>query len=306
MPDVSNGGTMASHVKLDKAKFQKIRELSGQKTFPWLADAILDWALIGLMFYFINRYHSLPIIVGSMLIIGNRQHALAILGHDGAHYTVSSNRSLNDFLSNLLSFWPLLITTEGYRDLHFKHHKNVGSTDDPEILHKGARSPQWNLPLQKKKIALYAVKDLFGYSLPDLLILLTFAKPSKLKYFLPVLLLHACFLVASLLSGSWWIPLVWYSSLTTTFMMFFRLRIWLEHMGTTSTQRLSLTPIQGMVFAPHKAWLHWEHHQCPTVPYHRLAVVRSILPGPEPLRLAELLKILENAPSLPSGALADV
>lgn len=288
-----------------KEQISKIRTLSKQATLPWVTDAILDWLLIGSALFFACRINSFFAYFLALFIIGNRQHALAILGHDGAHFTIHSDRKWNDFLSNIFCFWPLLITTEGYRRLHFTHHNHTGTSKDPELLHKKARSPQWNLPLNKQKVFFYVVKDIFGYSLPDLFIILTFSKPDDKKQLLPALAMHSIFVSIALASGYWQIPLLWYGALATTFMMFFRLRLWIEHQGTFTTQRVTLNPLQAMVIAPHKAWLHWEHHLFPTVPYSRLENARLILKGPPPLNISQLLSGLEKSTPLPSGATID-
>ena len=100
----------------------------------------------------------------AVLILGNRQHGLALLGHDGTHYTLSHNRKLNDVLTNLFAWWPLLLTNGGYRALHNGHHKHLSTDDDPEIIHKKSRAPQWDLPAPLTRILGYAAKDLVGYS----------------------------------------------------------------------------------------------------------------------------------------------
>jgi fatty acid desaturase len=228
-----------------------------------------------------------------------------VLGHEGAHYTIHRNRKLNDFLANLFCFWPLLITTDGYRRLHFQHHNHTGTAKDPELLHKKARAPQWDLPLRKRNVLEYVVKDLIGYALPDLWIILTFSQPEKKKLLLPVAILFVLFLSVSVAVGLWWLPLLWYGSLATSFMMFFRLRLWIEHQGTFDTQRVALRPLAAALLAPHKIWLHWEHHEFPIVPYFRLEQARAILNGPQPATLRTLLVTLTQSVPWPSGTTRD-
>ena len=286
-----------------KDEILQIRELSKQTISPWLFHMILDWSIIGLALLFAQKLHSIPAYLAALLIIGNRQHALAVLGHEGTHYTLHMNRKFNDFLSNLFCFWPLLLTVNGYRRLHFTHHSNTGTISDPELLHKQARAPQWDLPLDKKKVLLYAVKDVFGYSIQDLFIILTFSRPENKKMLLPAAFLHLGFIIISIVTGCWEAVPLWYGALATTFMMFFRFRLWFEHQGTSDTQRIHLTPIYAAIFAPHKIWLHWEHHRCPTVPYHKLEDARAILKGPAPISLSELINKLHSSDFIPSGGI---
>ena len=95
--------------------------------------------------------------------------------------------------------------------------------------------------------------------------------------------------------------MLWYAGLATTFMMSFRLRLWLEHQGTDDTQRLSLTWWQAPPLAPHNSWMHWEHHKYPTVPYHRLSKARRLLGGPAILTLRDLIAALASTRAIPSG-----
>ena len=217
---------------------------------PWLRDAVLDWAVIlgalGVVHVFSNPVTWLL----ALLIIGNRQHALAILGHDGTHFTLSHDRRLNDFLTNLIAFWPIGLTVSGYRALHFKHHKHTGTEDDPELGHKRSRSPQWDLPAKPSRILKYAALDIVGGSFPDYLIILKYSKPDKPSEYLPLLCFHAVAVTLLAVSGLWWAGLLWYAGLVTTFMMSFRLRLWLEHQGTPETHRLYLNFWQAAASCP--------------------------------------------------------
>lgn len=287
---------------IKKTQHQYIQEISKKSLFPWGFHVLVDWAIIGGIICTAYALNNPITYFLAVLIIGNRQHALAILGHDGAHFLVHQNRKTNDFLCDVFCFWPLLITTEGYRKLHLLHHKTTGTADDPELMHKAARAPQWDLPMTKKKIAFYSFKDLFGYSIPDLIIILTFSQPEKKSHLLPIVALNAIAIPFFIWVGFWWIPLLWYTSLATSFMMFFRLRLWLEHQGTDDTQRVHLNWWQKHLLAPHNIWLHWEHHKWPTLPYHQLEKARGLVAHPIPLSLSELLSSLEAAPQTASGA----
>ena len=276
-------------------------DLSRRTPWPWLKDAILDWGVIlgavGIVHLFSNPLTWLL----ALLVIGNRQHALAILGHDGTHFTLSHNRKLNDYLTNLMAFWPIGLTVSGYRALHFKHHKHTGTEDDPELGHKRTRRPQWDLPAKPSRILKYAALDIVGGSFPDYLIILKYSKPDKPSEYIPLLCFHAIAVTVLAVSGLWWAGLLWYAGLVTTFMMSFRLRLWLEHQGTDDTQRLSLTWWQAALLSPHNAWHHWEHHKYPTVPYHRLPQARQRLSGPAILTLHDLTAALAGTRHIPSG-----
>jgi fatty acid desaturase len=288
-------------LRTDKLDTSALRELGARALFPWLADAGIDWLVIAAALAMIQLWPHVYTVLAGILIVGNRQHALAILGHDGTHFTLSRNAAFNDFLTNLFCWWPLGLTVSGYRALHYAHHKNTGTESDPELGHKRMRSPQWDLPAAPRTILRYALKDLTGYSLADYSIIVRFSKPDRRKEYVPLALFHFAVISVLVASGCWPMAAVWYISLVTSFMMFFRLRLWVEHQGTDDTQRLSLTWWQGMLLAPHNAWHHWEHHKYPTIPYHRLPQARQRLAGPTILTLRELIAALAGAPAIPSG-----
>lgn len=277
-------------------------DLSRRTALPWLKDAALDWAVILGALGVVHAFSNPVTWLLALLIIGNRQHALAILGHDGTHFTLSHNRRLNDWVTNLVAFWPIGLTVSGYRTLHFKHHKHTGTQDDPELGHKRSRSPQWDLPAKPSRILKYAAFDIAGGSFPDYLIILRYSKPDKPSEYLPLLCFHAITITLLAVSGLWWAGLLWYAGLVTTFMMSFRLRLWLEHQGTPETHRLHLNFWQAPLLAPHNSWMHWEHHAWPTIPYHRLALARRRLRGPAILTLRDLVTAFAHADAIPSGA----
>jgi fatty acid desaturase len=208
---------------------------------------------------------------------------------------------VNDFLTNLFAFWPVGLTVSGYRALHFKHHKHTGTEDDPELGHKRSRSPQWDLPAKPSRILKYAALDVLGGSFPDYLIILKYSKPDNRSEYLPLLCFHAVAIAALAASGLWWAGLLWYAGLVTTFMMSFRLRLWLEHQGTPETHRLHLNFWQAPLLAPHNSWLHWEHHNWPTIPYHRLEEVREHETEKPVWTLGELLQWFKRADQMTSG-----
>ena len=279
-----------------------LRELGTRALFPWLTDAAKDWLVIAAAAAIIQLWPHVYTVLAGILIIGNRQHALAILGHDGTHYTISRNAALNDFLTNLFCFWPLGLTVSGYRALHYAHHKNTGMENDPELGHKRMRSPQWDLPATPRTVLRYALKDLIGYSLADYVIIVRLSKPQRRAEYLPLALFHMLAVSILLGLGAWPVAAAWYFSLVTSFMMFFRLRLWLEHQGTDDTQRVGLTLWQAVLLSPHNAWHHWEHHQYPTIPYHRLPEARTRLSGPAILTLRDLTGALASTRHIPSGA----
>lgn len=284
--------------KLDAASFHA---LTRKSPWPWLRDAFLDWGVICFTLYVAYAWNSPFGYLLAVFIVGNRQHALAILGHDGTHFSVTKNKKVNDFLTNLVTFWPIGLTASGYRNLHFTHHKHTNTPNDPELMHRSAKAPQWDLPITLKRVLRYAAMDMVGYSLTDYVMIVAFAKPDKKSSYLWMVCFHASVVAASVSLGLWWAAAVWYFSLPTAFMMFFRLRTWLEHQGSDDTHKLHLNIWQRHLLSPHFAWYHHEHHHWPSVPYYNLPALRARLCHEKVLTLSELIKHHEDAPFIRSG-----
>lgn len=278
-----------------------LRTLSKPLIFPWFKGLVLDWSVLILSFSLVYYAPNPVTIVFCMLVLGNRQHALAILGHEGTHGRIAQNRKLNDFFSNIFCFWPLGLTASGYRKLHNQHHKNTGSEHDPELAHKRSRSPQWDLPANAFKIMKYALLDMVGLSIADYYIIVTYSKPDKKSDYVPLVMWHTLFIGCFIFTAFWWVPVMWYVALVTTFMLFFRLRLWLEHQGTADTHRLHLTLLEGAILAPHNIWYHWEHHKYACIPYHQLPKARAMMENVPIMTLNDLLEFFRTAPCRKSG-----
>lgn len=280
---------------------RRLKELSTKCLAAWARDTAFDWCLIVAAIWISGLYASPVSFLLAMLVVGNRQHALAILGHDGTHFTLSRNRRLNDILTNVFNMWPIGLTVEGYRKLHFQHHRGLGTDEDPELHHKRSRAPQWDVPASIGRIGKYALLDLVGYSVPDYKIIISFSKPEKTGALIAQYAFHVAGAGILAACGQWWALAVWYVSLPTSFMMFFRLRLWIEHQGTERTTRLHLNPWEGFLLSPHNGWYHWEHHNWASVPYTRLAELREAAKGPAVLSLKALIRHLRNLPYNASG-----
>lgn len=283
---------------MDKEVF---RELSQKQLKPWLCAALINWLCVGAAIILTYAFPHPLTLFFSVLIIGNRQHAFAILGHDGAHITLSRNKKLNDLLTNIFSFWPLGMTVSGYRSLHYKHHKHTGTEDDPELAHKRSRSPQWDLPSKPITVIKYALMDLVGFSLLDYWIIISYSKPDNPKQYIPLIFWHIIVAGGLVFAGFWLAPVLWYAGLATSFMMFFRLRLWLEHQGTLETHRLKLNFWEGAIFAPHNSWMHWEHHNWPSISFNKIPELRKHLKGTEIISLPELLCLYSSSKYIASG-----
>lgn len=276
----------------------KLREPS---TVKFLFEVIFDWLFIVAAIALCIEFPAVYTIVPALVIIGARQHALNVMGHDGAHRMCCRNRLLNDFITNVFCFWPFGIGIHSYRLFHFNHHRYNGKKGDPELEHKFFAAPQFDVPTNKKRIFYYVFQDLFALNISQLLVLIRLFKPAKLSDRLGPIIWWA--IAGGLLYhySLLWVLLLWYGAYFTTYWAVFRVRIWTEHVGTSDTHRLSASWWQRFLFVPHYTWCHYEHHHHPAIPCWNLPSLRKLISGTPIISFKDLFNSFQNVSPHKSG-----
>lgn len=230
----------------------------------WLIPTLTDWLIIIGSYTIANLTGHLWAYYLASLVIGNRMHGLAIMGHEASH------RHAPDWLANTLVFYALNQDISSFRKMHFAHHKYLGSPKDPEQLHKRCIEPDLTLPITAGSFARSVLMDFTGGHLPQLV---------DLRIILPIPLISAIpmniavFTIAAYFDALW-VPALWYFSMATSFWGFFKLRAWIEHVGTEGTRTVHLPLWAELIFTPHGALYHWEHHHEPGWPAEVLRIYR--------------------------------
>jgi fatty acid desaturase len=291
------------------------REIRKIRPWVWLFWLVVDWGVIVATYSVFAVYRSWWLLPVAVLIIGTRQHALGLLGHDATHRRAFKNRRLNDIFGDLFTTWPLwIVLGDAYRDWHFGHHRELGSANDPELDYRGG-SP-YSGHVSWLSIGRCFLFDLFGLGVLDLLNVLRLVFPYRnpARYLGPISLWIATALLL-LAFGQLWILGVWALSLVTAFWAVFRVRAFTEHVavdwnGHASSHRFRAGWIARFLFFPHNTWCHFEHHKYPQVPFYNLPALRK-LDGTKPtvhfLRLFPLFGSHKNPRAradeavLPSG-----
>jgi fatty acid desaturase len=275
----------------------RMHELSQPSLARWLWAATADW-LVVLATTALTMYLDSPWAwPAALLVIGNRQHALSILGHDGGHRLVSRRKWLNDALTNLLCFWPLGVGIHGYRKFHFSHHRLTGTVADPELELKRLATPLYDLPATRGRMVRQFCKDLLGGGLREIIDLVQHVRPLTAGDRLGPLLWWMMVGGLCVALGWWLAVLLWFGAMLSAYWATFRLRIWIEHIGTSDTHRVHAAWWQRLLFAPHNTWYHYEHHRWPAVPCSRLPALRRLDPEVPVLPLQELFaRYAQQAP----------
>jgi len=266
-----------------------LRELSIVSPLRSTVAIAAEWAgIVGAILLYQQVLHpaTLPLVV---VWIGARQHALAVLMHDGAHYLLYRNRTLNAVVSELLLAWPLFITTRAYRGTHFAHHRYVNTGRDPDFMRK--QNGEWEFPKNWRGLATLLLKDVLGLNTRQQILeavdLSEQQDPQARRfdaYRTARLGFYVALLAAVTYLGAWpQFLLLWMLPMLTWLKMIMRVRSIAEHFAIendhTFTRSRTTLPsfLERLFVAPRNVHFHLEHHLYPSVPFFRLPRLHGLL-----------------------------
>lgn len=233
----------------------------------------------------------------AIIIVASRQQALAVLMHEGAHYRLFANRTLNDTVSDLLCSLPLFLVTSRYRTTHLQHHLEPLGANDPDWTTMQANPREWGWPKTAQAGRMVLLRDAVGYGflvfaqqwkawLPQTNHFGTSASPEPFSagtrariyiFFLAVLGLAFGL-------GLWReILLYWLLPLATIGQVFFRIRTISEHMGCGNgsgmgyTRNVEGSVLEKLLISPMNVGHHLTHHIFPGVPWYNLPALTALL-----------------------------
>jgi fatty acid desaturase len=212
-----------------------------------------------------------------LLIITRQLRGIEALVHDGAHFSWDrKNRKLNDFLTDMIAAYPLLINLKDYRKEHLNHHKLFHSDLDScfqRVIHTGIHEANKYDGTTRRKMLLQCFPN---YILDH--IISTLAKIPTLRGGLVGLLWHLLFIV---------IPIYYFSQSISTTLISWGVYFWIpylflfaffsfgndaqDHKYSESTEFLatadSLGWLNNLLFTPANAGYHLLHHLFPATPF---------------------------------------
>ena len=266
-----------------------VRHLA-QRSDLWGAWLTLHvWAVCALAVLAYIVFPNPLVFAASFLIIGSRQHGMAILAHDAAHGILFKTKSVNEWVGKYLLAAPYGGDMLAYRHYHLKHHRFTQSEDDPD-LPLSAKFPTSKASLFRK-----FSRDITGRTFLRLRLATwragksqdkiagsdAFQKTSPIPYFLTNGLLFGVFV---LIGHPWLFLTLWLLPLWTWFFAVLRLRNIAEHALTTNddnpltharTTKANL--IERILYAPYWVNYHVEHHAYMFVPCFRLKALHKAM-----------------------------
>ena len=259
------------------------RQLS-QRSDLWGAWLVFHvWAVIGLAVYAGITY---PVLIPlCVLIIGSRQHGLAILMHDCAHAALFKNRAINDFVGQYVLAGPYGGDMLAYRRYHLQHHKFTQSEDDPDLPLSA------KFPVSKQSLRRKFIRDITGQTFLRLLMArrkktnVEGSDAFKRRSPWPMIVINVAMFAGLTAMGAWWAYFVlWLLPLTTWFFAVLRLRNIAEHAMTTTddnplthARTTHANVLERIFFAPYWVNYHVEHHAYMYVPCFRLKALHKMM-----------------------------
>ena len=284
---------------------EELAPFMGKSDLKGLWMLVCNWGLIALAFALPMIWPDIWAYLVAVVLLANRQLGIAVLMHDCSHYALFRGRQLNQWVGKWLCAAPVFADLEGYRRYHMKHHREAGTTADPDY-------PNYkNYPVTRASVLRKTLRDLVGLS--------------GLKTFYAVLLMHAGLLeydmsyqhhrpkrrpglgqvAANLLRNLWgpvllnvglWAVLyslghgqlywLWVVAYFTLFMFFARMRNAAEHANVPDlldkdprrhARTTHVNWLERLTFAPNHVNYHLEHHWAPGVPPYHLPALHRFL-----------------------------
>lgn len=283
---------------------EEIQEFTTASNARGALSVLVTWSTIAFAFVVLAYFPRNPLAwVVSLVLLGGRQLALAILMHECAHQSLFATQKLNEFVGQWLCAAPVWQRLGDYRGHHIKHHSRTSLADDPDLC---LAAP---FPTSRASLVRKFVRDVSGLAYLRRVVALVMMDAGVLTYtastgavvvkprpsvgsminaliknFGPVLITNGILFAVLTLSGNAWLYAVWILAWATTFSVFVRIRSIAEHAvvetGTDplrNTRTTKANVLARLTVAPHHVNFHLEHHLLPKVPHYKLPALHRLL-----------------------------
>lgn len=291
MIPTSEGATNAESGDLYDQKVDRFIDPTTLKALskirPWrgILQVALEWLGIAAGIILCEAYWHPLLYIATVIWIGSRQGALAVMMHEATHYRLLPNRKWNDWVGEIFTAWPLLITVNAYRQNHWAHHRHVNKPEDPDWQRKQNKE-EFEFPKSGLHMLLITLKYWLGfYAIKQFAEINQTAKiPAQLK--IVRLLLYVGAVIASIIFDFWLGLLIyWVVPLFTYFLWIIYVRGVAEHFGgiedhddlLRKTRHIEANFFERLLIAPNHIYVHIGHHLYPSVPFYKLKELQRLL-----------------------------
>ena len=279
------GGADIYDQKLDRfLDAETVRALSKIKAWRGLLQIALEWLGIAAAIISCQAYWNPLLYLLAVIWIGARQNGLAVMMHEAVHYRLLPNRRWNDWVGEIFTAWPVLVTVHSFRQTHWAHHRHVNKPEDPDWQRK--QEELFEYPKSGLDMIFITLKYLIGvYAIKHLLEANHGVKiPNGLKYLR--LSFYAIVILTSILFHFWLGLLIyWLVPLFTYFLWIIYVRGVSEHFGgiehhenlLEKTRHIEANLLERLLIAPNFIHVHIGHHLYPSVPFYNLKKLQQLL-----------------------------
>lgn len=248
-----------------------------EKTRWFLFYAVLDWLIIVVCCVLQSYINTLWSFLFLTFIVATRIHSAAILGHDGIHGHASSNRKVNDMLTDFFCFYPCLRAVGIFRKTHLLHHDTVSTAHDPDLQRRLAQ-PNWRFPKESLWQFFKFLLEAPYYSVTmDIFRTLSrwrmIFQSSWDKNFVKAIWMIIALGLLTFEGGRVSLAM-WALGLIILVPMLAYIRNIAEHFaipqGEGITRDLTVGWVESFLFAPHNSGYHAFHHEFPEIPFYDL------------------------------------
>ena len=277
----------------DRIDAETLRVLSAVDDARAARAIAAEWAQIVATIAIVHTFFHPALYLVAIPILGARQHALTVLGHDAVHWRLFSDRFLNDWLGNLIVQWPVFLSVESFRKFHGEHHRFTAMVGDGNrFLWKthdadGQPTPEWTYPKTAGQLALKILRrSLFATGLRWIVRSAVAAwrfRSSTLQFGLRLAWTAAIAAALTAVEGWTAFAMYWLVPFCTWHVAAQYMRLIAEHSaiageGPYSVTRTTLaTPLERYLIVPRNIHYHLEHHWYPSVPWYNLPKLHEAL-----------------------------
>lgn len=276
-------------------------------------DIALPAALLVLAYTLLlwTEFHILACIA-AFFMVSKAQFSLLLSGHEATHYSLFTNRRLNDFAAAFVCFGPMGVGFNIARAAHLDHHRYLLTERDLKI------EQQVHEPT-KRRLIVHLLLPLFGhYILKGVLRLAGLAAagrarptfvvtPAQRRMDIVSIMVPSLVLLAAFTAIDWRLYIFfWTGPLFTLTAFFLNMKAMMDHARMPDET-------EGLLYTYDIHWYdrlifgtqqhrHAEHHLWPHVPHHKLALLSPVTSRMDDVRsrgsmLACLIRYYQSLPS---------
>lgn len=276
---VSTGSTadwMRSLPAETRAALGRLHKLDPKRNFVIVAYPALWIACAAVVTLFPNP----AVRLGGYIVMGTAIHAMAVLTHEAAHYSMFRNKTLDRWVGFFMGV-PVFVSASAYRVLHAYHHKYTRDTGDPDEFNNATKN-------RFLLSALFYSWLVIGTPIYLIHVFLTSMirgtwrdrRDVLVEYTLLVVIFSGAYATArhfgrtDVLLHCWAFPMI-------IAMIFANVRSWAEHTqtipGDPLTQTRTVVSNRLVSFLMCNLNYHLEHHLCPSIPWYNLPAMHELM-----------------------------